>query len=74
LSTSFDKLRTNSYPSTIEGKRGASAMPGNDFRFREGRLILLWREEEPGSHVYICWAEHRGNYRNSLTHTLDHPP
>ena len=22
----------------------------------------------------MCWAEHRGNYRNSLTHTLDHQP
>ena len=22
----------------------------------------------------MCWAEHRGNYRNSLTHALDDPP
>ena len=22
----------------------------------------------------MCSAEHRGNYRNLLTHTLDHPP
>ena len=26
------------------------------------------------SHVYMCSAEHRGNYRNLLTHTLDPPP
>jgi hypothetical protein len=32
------------------------------------------RKKEPGSHVYVCSAEHRGNYRNSLAHTLDHQP
>jgi hypothetical protein len=26
------------------------------------------------SHLYMYSTEHRGNYRNSLTHTLDHPP
>jgi len=31
------------------------------------------REEEPRSHFYMCWTEHRENYRNLLKHTLDHP-
>ena len=31
-------------------------------------------EKEPGSHFYMCWAQHRGNYSNSPTHTFDHPP
>jgi len=22
----------------------------------------------------MCWAEHRGNYNNLLTHTFDHQP
>jgi hypothetical protein len=48
-------------------------MPGNDFKFRKGELILLWQEKEPGSHFYMCWAHYCGNYRNSLTHTLYHP-
>ena len=34
LSLSLDKLRTNSYPSPIKGKRGASATPGNALGFR----------------------------------------
>jgi len=31
-------------------------------------------KKEPSSHFYMCWAQHHRNYRNSLTHTLDHPP
>jgi hypothetical protein len=49
-------------------------MPGNGIRFQKRGLILCGREKEPGSHFYMCRAEHRGNYRNLLTYTLDHPP
>ena len=31
-------------------------------------------KKEPSSHFYMCCAEHCGNYRNSLTHALDHQP
>ena len=61
-------------PLLSRGKGGASAMPGNGFRFQRGGLILLWQEKEPRSHFYMCWAEHRENYRNCLMHTLYHPP
>jgi hypothetical protein len=42
LSSSLDKIHNNSYPSPVNKKMGASAMPGNEFKFRKGRLILMW--------------------------------
>jgi hypothetical protein len=50
--------------------RFARNQPRNDPELRKGRR----EEKESGSHLYICSAEHRENYRNLLTHTLDHPP
>lgn len=37
-------------------------------------LLLLQQEKRARSHVYIYWAEHRRNYSNLLTHTLDYQP
>jgi len=38
----------------------------------DGRLCR--GKKEPKSHFYMYWAEHRRNYRNLLTHTLDRQP
>ena len=49
-------------------------MLGNDPGFRQEGLLLLRQGKGARSHLYMCWAEHRGNYRNLPTHTLDHQP
>jgi len=70
LSLSLDKLRTNSYPSPIKGKRGASATPSNDFGFRKGGLIsLLQGKRAQFTFLYMLGSTLLELPQSSMAHT-----
>jgi len=74
LSLSLDKLRTNSYPSPIKGKRGPRLRLAMTSGFEREGGFHCCKEKEPNSHFYICWAQRCWNYYNPLWHTPDHRP